>query len=62
MLGVFLVFGSGPGPVRADGGERLVLAFYYNWFDEHSWGPKVPDQPAQPYVSRDRGVMARHID
>lgn len=43
--------------------ERLVLAFYYSWFDENSWSPaKVPDLPAQPYVSRDRGAMARHID
>ena len=63
LLGIFLASGSLPAPARADGGERLVLAFYYNWFDENSWGPnKVPDQPAPPYVSRDRGVMARHID
>ena len=46
---------------RADG-ERLVLAFYYNWFDENSWGPnKVPDQPADLCVPRP-GVMGRHID
>ena len=62
ILGVFSVVGSGPAPARAEG-ERLVLAFYYNWFDENSWGPnKVPDQPAPTYVSRDRAVMARHID
>jgi hypothetical protein len=43
-------------------GQRLVLAFYYNWFDENTWTPaKVPDFPTQPYVSRDRGVMDRHI-
>jgi hypothetical protein len=47
----------------ADGSERLVLAFYYTWFDENSWGPdRVPDRPLAPYVSRDRGTMARHID
>ena len=62
MLGVLLMVGSGPVAARAYGGERLVLAFYYNWFDENSWGAKVPDQPVQPYVSRDRAVMARHID
>ena len=40
-----------------------MLAFYYNWFDENSWGPNnVPDVPLQPYVSRDRGVMGRQID
>jgi hypothetical protein len=47
----------------ADGPERLVLAFYYTWFDEKSWGAdRVPDQPLAPYVSRDRATMARHID
>jgi len=62
-LAVVLVVGSSSPPARAEGGERLVLAFYYAWFDEHSWGPnKVPDQPAQPYVSRDRATMARQID
>lgn len=41
---------------------RLVLAFYYNWFDENTWTPaKVPDFPTQPYVSRDPAVMDRHI-
>lgn len=50
-------------PAQAQAPERLVLAFYYNWFDENSWAPgKVPDVPAQPYASRDRGVMGRHID
>lgn len=45
------------------GSERLVLAFYYNWFDENTWhASKVPDLPAAPYVSRDRAVMGRHID
>jgi hypothetical protein len=40
-----------------------VLAFYYTWFDEHSWDTgRVPDQPQTLYVSRDRGTMARHID
>ena len=49
--------------VQAGGPERLVLAFYYIWFDEKSWDPsRVPDQPAEPYVSRDRSVMARQIE
>lgn len=48
---------------QAQAPERLVLAFYYTWFDEHSWGPdKVPDVPLEIYVSRDRAVMARHIE
>ena len=62
-LGVFLMTGLLPTAAAADGGERLVLAFYYNWFDENSWGPnKVPDRPAETYVSRDRAAMGRHID
>ena len=48
-------------PAQAQG-QRLVLAFYYTWFDENTWKPsKVPDMPVQPYVSRDRSVMDRHI-
>lgn len=50
-------------PAQAQAPERLVLAFYYTWFDENSWGAnRVPDVPAELYVSRDRAVMARHID
>lgn len=50
-----------PRPGNAQG-QRLVLAFYYNWFDENTWTPaKVPDFPTQPYLSRDPGVMDRHI-
>jgi hypothetical protein len=49
--------------VSAQSPDRLVLAFYYTWFDEKSWSAnKVPDVPVEPYVSRDRGVMDRHID
>lgn len=62
-LAVCLLAALGPAAAGAEGPERLVLAFYYNWFDENSWGPsKVPDQPAQLYASRDRAVMGRHID
>ncbi|MCA9233535.1 MAG: hypothetical protein KDA57_23045, partial [Planctomycetales bacterium] len=43
-------------------GQRLVLAFYYTWFDENTWtGSKVPDFPAQTYASRDAGAMDRQI-
>jgi hypothetical protein len=44
-------------------GDPLVLAFYYTWFDESSWTyDQLSDLPAQPYASRDRAVMARHIE
>jgi hypothetical protein len=47
---------------QADDG-RLVLAFYYTWFDQNTWkSGKVPDVPLAPYNSDDRAVMARHID
>lgn len=39
-----------------------VVAFYYTWFDESSWNNTLSDQPTQGYVSRDRGVMGRHIE
>ena len=51
------------GRAAAQSPERLVLAFYYTWFDENSWAPDhLPDLPTTPYVSRERGVMARHIE
>ena len=54
---------AGAAPLEQEPGDPLVLAFYYTWFDESTWSlDKVPDLPAQPYVSRDRGVMGRHID
>lgn len=43
--------------------DPLVLAFYYTWYDENTWTyDRLSDLPAQPYVSRDHGVMGRHID
>jgi len=50
-------------PAQQSARDRLVLAFYYAWFDEASWSPdRLSDQPLEPYVSRERGVMGRHID
>jgi len=44
-------------------GDPLVLAFYYPWYDESTWSyDRLSDLPAEPYVSRDRGVMGRQID
>lgn len=58
---VVLATAAAARPVAAQG-ERLVLAFYYTWFDEHTWSPaKVPDLPLELYASRDRGAMDRHI-
>ena len=50
-------------PHAQSSGDPLVLAFYYTWFDEQTWTyDKLSDLPSQTYVSRDRGVMGRHID
>jgi hypothetical protein len=51
-----------PPPAQAEA-ERLVLAFYYSWFDKNTWnGGKVPDLPQTTYNSDNREAMARHID
>jgi hypothetical protein len=44
-------------------GQRLVLAFYYPWFDHNTWGSgKTADLPSSPYNSDNPAVMARQID
>lgn len=51
-----------PALTHADQPPR-VFAFYYAWFDENSWSPNlVADIPAEKYVSRDPGAVARQID
>jgi uncharacterized protein YgiM (DUF1202 family) len=53
----------GAAPAIQSGGQPLVLAFYYTWFDENTWNyATVPDLPATQYVSRDRGAMGRQIE
>ncbi len=50
-------------PGAQSSGDPLVLASYYTWFDENTWTyDKLSDLPAELYVSRDRAVMARHIE
>jgi hypothetical protein len=48
-------------PVSAQG-QRLVLAFYYAWYDDNTWGPdKMSDMPLTPYCSADRATVERHV-
>ena len=50
-------------PHRQSAADPLVLAFYYTWFDENTWTyERLSDLPAQPYASRDRSAMGRHIE
>ncbi len=50
-------------PLSQSSADPLVFAFYYTWFDENTWTyDQLSDLPAQPYASRDRGVMGRHIE
>jgi hypothetical protein len=49
-----------PAPAKAQG-ERLVLAFYYAWYDQSFWQKSLSDQPTQTYVSTDPAAMERHV-
>ncbi len=52
-----------PAPTAAQSPDRLVLAFYYTWFDANTWNNgRMHDLPAELYASADRGAMARHIE
>jgi hypothetical protein len=42
-------------------GERLVLAFYYAWFDLTTWQKPLSDRPTQPYASTDPAAIERHV-
>jgi hypothetical protein len=49
-------------PAQAEA-EKLVLAFYYAWFDKNTWnGGKVPDLPQTLYNSDNHKAIARQID
>ena len=60
LLVVLLLWGSVPTQAQS---QRLVLAFYYAWYDENTWTPaQVPDMPISPYRSADRATIERHVN
>jgi hypothetical protein len=63
LLGLALLPCLAPREVARAEGERLVLAFYYAWYDQKTWtSGKVPDVPLAPYASANREAMAHQID
>ena len=63
LIVVIMLALLGPVLPAAAQGEHLVLAFYYNWYDEKSFGPKkTSDQPVTPYKSSDRATIERQVD
>ena len=60
LLGLITIYLVAPAAHAQN--ERLVLAFYYAWFDQATWSSgKLGDQPVQPYDSRDRATIQRHV-
>jgi SH3-like domain-containing protein len=56
-----LTLSTAQAPAVAQGGPP-VLAFYYAWFDQNTWGSGQPaDQPATLYTSADRATIERHV-
>lgn len=63
LAGLFLLIWvpSQTVPVRAQTGDKLVLAFYYAWFDMLTWEKPLPDKPAELYHSSDVSAIGRHV-
>lgn len=54
---------AGPAQSRGAEAERLVLAFYYAWYDQKTWDSgQVPDRPLTPYDSDDPRTITRQIE
>ena len=55
--------GNSAGAGATGSAERLVLAYYYQWFDRENWNySTVSDIPQVPYNSDEPDTMARHVE
>lgn len=62
ILGILIPLAAAIFPSASAARPPLVLAFYYDWYDQNTWKPDhVADMPAVPYVSSDPGAIARQI-
>src|SRR5579884_3750904 len=62
LAAVVSILASVPAADAATPGHAPVLAMYYAWFDNNTWGSgKLSDQPVSPYVSADRGTIDRQV-
>jgi hypothetical protein len=63
LTSVLVLSAARRAPVAQADSGRLVLAFYYAWYDQKTWNSgQVSDIPQTRYVSSDPRTMARHID
>ena len=60
LAALALILCPGSTPVQAHN-ERLVLAFYYAWYDATFWDYDLSDQPTQTYISTDPAAIERHV-
>jgi hypothetical protein len=63
-LSIFAVSGSAvaAGSPSFAGGQRLVMALYYPWYDVSTWESGIAaDYPLLPYESWERDAIERHV-
>ncbi|HVC35720.1 MAG TPA: endo-1,3-alpha-glucanase family glycosylhydrolase [Chloroflexota bacterium] len=62
IFGLACCAGLWPAVPAAAAGQAPVLAMYYAWYDNNTWGSgKLSDQPVAPYVSADRATIERQV-